>query len=363
MGSSYYRGRVAVITGAGSGIGRALAVRLAREGALLALLDRDGPAAEATARQCQDAGTRARAAVVDVTDREALGTCAAAAVAEFGRIDLVCCAAGVMHTGTVLASAWDDTARVVRVNLLGTMGTVAAFLPPLLASGGGHVVLCSSGFGLLGAARYTAYCASKFAVRGFSEALRMEMALGGHDVQVTCAYPGVRAAGRAPHRPPRLTRHLDLWAIGDGTYSLPLNFLAAGLRLRHGLSPRCYHGTVLRSLLVRGEDALAVGGAQQEAEPAEVVQRLGAHVLGTGAEEAGQGRGEAVGVGLHPACEESKQLLKLHGVGHFQGHLHQGVSCRPRGVAAMSSASRPAMRLSRNRLLSRALLGYAFHPP
>jgi len=85
----------------------------------------------------------------------------------------------------------DDTARVVRVNLLGTMGTVAAFLPGLLASGGGHVVLCSSGFGLLGTARYIAYCASKFAVRGFSEALRMEMALGGHPVQVTCAYPGV----------------------------------------------------------------------------------------------------------------------------------------------------------------------------
>ena len=191
MGGSYYTGRVAVITGAGSGIGRALAVRLAGEGALLALLDRDAPAVEATARQCQDSGARAWARTVDVTDREALDACAAAAVAEFGRIDLVCCAAGVMHTGTVLASAWDDTARVVRVNLLGTMGTVAAFLPGLLASGGGHVVLCSSGFGLLGTARYIAYCASKFAVRGFSEALRMEMALGGHPVQVTCAYPGV----------------------------------------------------------------------------------------------------------------------------------------------------------------------------
>lgn len=158
---------------------------------MVALLDRDGAAAQATARQCQDAGARARAYTVDVTDREALDTCAGAAAAEFGRIDVLCCAAGVIHTGTVLASSWDDTARVVRVNLLGTMGTVAAFLPRLLASGGGHVVLCSSGFGLLGTARFTAYCASKFAVRGFSEALRMEMALGGHDVRVTCAYPGV----------------------------------------------------------------------------------------------------------------------------------------------------------------------------
>jgi short-subunit dehydrogenase len=191
LGSSHYTGRVAVITGAGSGIGRALAVRLASEGALLALLDRDGPAVEATARQCQDSGARAWARTVDVTDRGALDTCAADVVAEFGRIDALCCAAGVIHTGTVLASAWEDTARVVQINLLGTMGTVAAFLPYLLASGGGHVVVCSSGFGLLGTARYTAYCASKFAVRGYSEALRMEMALGGHRVQVTCAYPGV----------------------------------------------------------------------------------------------------------------------------------------------------------------------------
>ena len=97
----------------------------------------------------------------------------------------------MIHTGTVLASAWDDTARVVRINLLGTMSTVAAFLPGLLASGGGHVVLCSSGYGLLGTARYTVYCASKFAVRGFGEALRMEMELGGHPVKVTCVYPGM----------------------------------------------------------------------------------------------------------------------------------------------------------------------------
>ena len=128
---------------------------------------------------------------IDVTDQEALERCAAAAAAEFGGVGLICCAAGVIHTGTVLASGWDDTARVVSVNLLGTMGTVTAFLPRLVASGGGHVILCSSGFGLLAAARYSAYSASKFGVRGYGEGLRMEMALSGHPVQVTCAYPGV----------------------------------------------------------------------------------------------------------------------------------------------------------------------------
>ena len=187
----YYKGRVAVITGAGSGIGRAVAARLAREGALLALLDRDGPALAAAARQCQDAGARAWAQAADVTDRAALEASAKAAVAEFGHVDLLCCAAGVIHTGTAVASAWEDTARVVEVNLLGTMGTVAAFLPRLIDSGGGHVIMCSSGFGLLGVPRYSAYCASKFGVRGFSEALGMEMALAGHPVTVTCAYPGV----------------------------------------------------------------------------------------------------------------------------------------------------------------------------
>jgi short-subunit dehydrogenase len=187
----YFAGRVAVITGAGSGIGRALAVRLAGAGAQLALLDRNGPAAEATARQCRAAGARAWVQAIDVTDQEALERCAAAAAAEFGGIGLLCCAAGVIHTGTVLASRWDDTARLVNVNLLGTMGTVTAFLPRLVASGGGHVILCSSGFGLLAAARYSAYSASKFGVRGYGEALRMEMALSGHPVQVTCAYPGV----------------------------------------------------------------------------------------------------------------------------------------------------------------------------
>jgi short-subunit dehydrogenase len=188
---SYYAGRVAVITGAGSGIGQALAVRLAGQGALLALLDVDGPAVAGTARQCQDAGAQARTDIIDVTDQDALVRCAAAVADEFGRVDLLVCAAGVIHTGTVEASGWDDTRRVIDVNLLGAMGTVTAFLPHLLASGAGHVVLFSSGFGIVAAPRYAAYSASKFGVGGYAAALAQEMALGGHQVRVTCVYPGV----------------------------------------------------------------------------------------------------------------------------------------------------------------------------
>jgi NAD(P)-dependent dehydrogenase (short-subunit alcohol dehydrogenase family) len=186
-----YAGRVAVITGAGSGIGRALAVRLAGEGALLALLDLDGPAAADTARQCQEAGARARADAVDVTDQDSLARCAEEVAGEFGHVDLLFCAAGVIHTGTVQASGWDDTRRVIETNLLGAMGTVNAFLPYLLGSPAGRVVLCSSGFGIIAAPRFAAYSASKFGVRGYAAALAQEMALGGHRVRVTCVYPGV----------------------------------------------------------------------------------------------------------------------------------------------------------------------------
>jgi hypothetical protein len=97
----------------------------------------------------------------------------------------------------------------------------------------------------------------------------------------------------------------------------------------------------------RGEDALAVGGAQQEPEPAEVVgQRLGAASLGLDAEETSQGRGEAVAVGLHPSGEEPQQLLEFHGVGHFQGHLHcvaswlvSGAGGHPAGECACRGAA------------------------
>jgi NAD(P)-dependent dehydrogenase (short-subunit alcohol dehydrogenase family) len=187
----YFAGKVAVATGAGSGIGRALAVRLAAEGARLALLDLDGAAAAATARQCEQAGAQVRAHVADVTDQGSLARCAVAVAGDFGRVDLLVCAAGVIHTGTVQGSSWDDTRRVVEVNLLGAMGTVHAFLPLVRESDAGHVVLFSSGFGLLAMPGFAAYSASKFGLRGFSEALAQELGKGGRRVRVTCAYPGV----------------------------------------------------------------------------------------------------------------------------------------------------------------------------
>jgi short-subunit dehydrogenase len=109
---------------------------------------------------------------------------------EFGRVDLAFCVAGVIHTGTLADSDLADFEHVMNVNLWGTVNTVKALLPMIAASGEGHIVTVSSAFGLMAAPRYSAYATSKFAVRGFTEALRQEMAVGGQSVRVSCAFPG-----------------------------------------------------------------------------------------------------------------------------------------------------------------------------
>lgn len=189
-GVTYYASRVAVVTGAGSGIGRALALGLARCGADLALADRSAEALADTARRCERAGVRARADTVDVTSRPSVLAYAAAVRDDIGPVSLVLAAAGVIHTGSLLASEFTDIDRVIGINLFGTVNTAKAFLPALIASGDGHLVTFSSGFGLVAAPHYSAYNASKFAVRGFSESLRQEMATDGHPVSVSCVYPG-----------------------------------------------------------------------------------------------------------------------------------------------------------------------------
>jgi NADP-dependent 3-hydroxy acid dehydrogenase YdfG len=148
VGLGYYATRIAVITGAGSGIGRALAMGLARRGAQLALSDRDADAVEDTARQCQLAGGRVRTDTIDVTNRRAVLDYSAAVFGDFGRIDLVFCVAGVIHTGSLLASEFSDIDHVISVNLFGVINMAKAFLPHLISSGGGHIVNFSSGFGL-----------------------------------------------------------------------------------------------------------------------------------------------------------------------------------------------------------------------
>jgi NAD(P)-dependent dehydrogenase (short-subunit alcohol dehydrogenase family) len=183
-------GKVAVITGAGSGIGRALAYDLARRGARLAISDVDATGLAETAKQVRVIGAAVHETRVDVTDRAAVLRYADDVVAEYGVVNVVINNAGIAFTGDVEKMSFEQIERVMDVDFWGVVNGTKAFLPHLIASGDGHLVNISSLFGLMAIPGQSAYNAAKFAVRGFTEALRQEMAVSGHPVQVTCVHPG-----------------------------------------------------------------------------------------------------------------------------------------------------------------------------
>ena len=187
---SSVRGKVCVVTGAGSGIGRALAAELVRRGARLALSDIDADGLAETAAAVQRAGAEVHLATLDVADRDAFATYADAVIDRFGVVHQVYNNAGVAFSRTVLESAFEDYDRVLGVNLWGVIHGTKAFLPHIVASGDGHVVNISSLNGFLAQGGMSHYCASKFAVRGFTETLRIEMLAAGHRVGVTVVHPG-----------------------------------------------------------------------------------------------------------------------------------------------------------------------------
>ncbi|HEU5005810.1 MAG TPA: SDR family NAD(P)-dependent oxidoreductase [Jatrophihabitantaceae bacterium] len=184
------KGKVAVITGAGSGIGRALAYELARRGAKLAISDVDTAGLAATAKQVRVIGAPVHEQRLDVTDRAAVLAYADTVVAEYGTANLIFNNAGIAFSGDVEAMTFEQIERVMDVDFWGVVNGTKAFLPHLIASGDGHVVNISSLFGLLSMPSQSAYNAAKFAVRGFTESLRQEMIINRRPVQVTCVHPG-----------------------------------------------------------------------------------------------------------------------------------------------------------------------------
>ncbi len=181
-------GRVATVTGAGSGIGRAVAAELATRGCHLALVDLRKANLHATGRFLAPLGVRISLHTVDVADPRQMESLPDAIMAEHPRLDIMINNAGVSLAGPFDSYHLDDLEWIIGVNLWGMLHGCRVVLPLMRRQGSGHIVNMSSDFGLIGLPSKTAYCATKFAIRGFSEALRAELADSG--IRVTCVYPG-----------------------------------------------------------------------------------------------------------------------------------------------------------------------------
>lgn len=189
--------RVAAITGAGSGMGRSLAIALARDGCHLSLADRNATSLAETAQLAQAAAPnvvgaplRITTRVLDVSDRAAMFDWAAETVAQHDRVNLVFNNAGVALSSTIDGMEYSDLEWIVGINFWGVVHGTKAFLPHLKASGNGHIVNTSSVFGLFAQPGMSGYNATKFAVRGFTESLRQELDLMNCGVSATCVHPG-----------------------------------------------------------------------------------------------------------------------------------------------------------------------------
>ena len=202
------RGRVAAITGAGSGIGRALAIELAGRGAPLALCDVDEVGLAETVAACEGRGVKVTSQRLDVSDRAGVHEWADRVVEDHGKVNLIVNNAGVALSATVESMSYEDVEWLMSINFWGVVHGTKAFLPHLKAAGEGHVVNVSSVFGLMAIPSQSAYNAAKFAVRGFTDALRIELDIERCGVSATTVHPGgirtniVRNARLDPHSSP-----------------------------------------------------------------------------------------------------------------------------------------------------------------
>ena len=216
---TYFKDKVVVITGAASGMGRSYAYEFAGQGAKLALMDYDAQGLQETVQQLAANGNNAvYSEVFDVSNREAMFTFAANVKKAFGTADVIINNAGI-EGGIQPVWALDKShyERVMGVNFYGVVNGTQAFLPMLLEKRSGHIVNVSSIFGLIGTPSHSDYCASKFAVRGFTEALMTE--LNNSPVQVHLVHPGgiatniARSAGAQAFNKHYLTTSADDIAV------------------------------------------------------------------------------------------------------------------------------------------------------
>jgi short-subunit dehydrogenase len=199
------RGKVAAITGAGSGIGRETAALLARHGCHVALSDVNEQGLAETAAICRSHGIEVRTARVDVAQRQEVHAWAESVAKELGAVHLIINNAGVALGATIEDTRYEDFEWLMNINFWGVVHGTKAFLPHLKAAGEGHIVNISSVFGLIAVPTQAAYNAAKFAVKGFTEALRQELEVEDSPIGVTCVHPGgiktnIARSARMTHR-------------------------------------------------------------------------------------------------------------------------------------------------------------------
>ncbi len=175
-----------VITGGGSGLGRALALDHARAGWRVAVIDRDADSAAAVAGEIEAAGGKALALACDVTDAASVAAAATAIRRGWHGVDVLVNNAGIAGSGTVVDTPEEDWRRIMEVNLFGIVKVCRAFLPGMIRAGGGHVVNIASAAGFVSPPGVAAYNVSKAGVISLSETLRVELAPHGIGVSVVC---------------------------------------------------------------------------------------------------------------------------------------------------------------------------------
>lgn len=255
------RGDVALVTGAGRGIGRALALGLAQHGLRVAALGRTPETVADAAAACRSVGVEAMAVVADVTDDSSVRQAVATVTDAWGRVDLLVNNAGRVDTGDVgfADAALDDVLGVLEVNLLGVMRVTHAVLPAMLAAGRGRIMNVNSGFGYRREATTTGYALSKGALARFTDLLAFQLA--DHGIVVLDVSPGLVRTD--------MTESMPMWQrMDDPPWGDPARIVGVARALADGrldaLSGRFVHAgsddlAVLADRVAHDRDARTVG--------------------------------------------------------------------------------------------------------